>query len=152
MAGLCEGGNEPSGSLKAICDNAGEMMVEAFDSEKPQPGNLRQNRTAPPCCIINKTISWKRMRGLEQKQCLLNPEIEILLETDDSVLPLTANTSQLFPCDHLINQSRIGEVTSIQNRSLRGAVSGANGVAQSVKALACLSEVALGRGFDLRLG
>ncbi|KAJ4446999.1 hypothetical protein ANN_08987 [Periplaneta americana] len=35
MAGLCEGGNEPSGSLKAICDNAGEMSPGSSTESYP---------------------------------------------------------------------------------------------------------------------
>ncbi|KAJ4428512.1 hypothetical protein ANN_24554 [Periplaneta americana] len=44
MAGLCEGGNEPAGSLKAICKSALEIKGKEIGKEIPPPMSFPLHR------------------------------------------------------------------------------------------------------------
>ncbi|KAJ4450154.1 hypothetical protein ANN_01561 [Periplaneta americana] len=53
MAGLCEGGNEPSGSLKAICANKLVLYARQARTAQPQlPMNEAVNGTAHDTYVI----------------------------------------------------------------------------------------------------
>ncbi|KAJ4438328.1 hypothetical protein ANN_14270 [Periplaneta americana] len=45
MAGLCESGNEPPGSLEAICDNAGKMSPGSSTESYPAFAHIELKET-----------------------------------------------------------------------------------------------------------
>ncbi|KAJ4446069.1 hypothetical protein ANN_12760 [Periplaneta americana] len=110
MEGLCESGNEPSGSLKAICN------------------------------------STKKTQFVTHRSPLMS---EFLAKSKMPVLPQPPYSPDLAPADFYLF---LKNKSLLKRRRFASAVEvKATGVAQSVKALACRSEIALGRGFDPRL-
>ncbi|KAJ4443930.1 hypothetical protein ANN_05719 [Periplaneta americana] len=70
MAGLCKGGNEPAGSLEAICDNAGEMSPGSSTESYPAFARigLRENpekiSTRSPDLTCLDFFLWGHMKQL----------------------------------------------------------------------------------------
>ncbi|KAJ4428977.1 hypothetical protein ANN_25973 [Periplaneta americana] len=212
MAGLCEGGNEPMGSLKAICiqsENvflfvtvAAPYMIKASKYLKLDFPNMIHVTCLAHACHHTAEVIRCQFPGVDEligaaKKIFVKapvhvkafkkiyPELSLKGKTDlalicdetaDSVgrcvftvLIKTEDTifeQKIFllecPFLYLFNSKTCLQAIlsvlhkfEIEYENVKYVLTysaTATGVAQSVKALACWSEVVLGHGFDPRLG
>ncbi|KAJ4437116.1 hypothetical protein ANN_17251 [Periplaneta americana] len=68
MAGLCEGGNEPSGSLKAICNHDRMERVKWADTIRNEVGLERVGKERISLKLIRKRKKGKFVGSLAEKK------------------------------------------------------------------------------------